>query len=70
MNIVNSGLISVEAGSIKEKEEAHKVSGKDWENSERVSPRNNESREIGSGNPPEDDSSSPANSEIGYVVET
>ena len=62
-------MVSVEAGSIKEKEAARKVSGKDWENSERVSPPNIESHEIGSGNPPEDDSSSPADSEIGYVVE-
>ena len=69
-NSIHSGLVSVEAGSTKEKQAAHKVLEKDGENSEQVSPSNNVLHEIISGNAPEDDSSSPLNSETGNIVES
>ena len=69
VNSVNSGQVSVEAENTKGKQAAHKILEKDGENSEQVSPSNNELHENNSGHSPEDDSN-PSNSEIGNVAES
>ena len=69
VNSVNSRQVSVEAEHTKGKQAAHKILEKDEENSEQVSPSNNELHENNSGNSPED-GSNPSNNEIGNVAES